>query len=352
LGLLTSIIVISFLIFFHELGHFLAARYFGVSVQKFSIGFGKKIYSKVIGETEYMIAMIPLGGYVQMKGQDDLDPLKTSDDPDSYNTKKPWQKIIILLAGPFANFLIAFVLFLILAVFGAIKLAPMIGEVVPNSPAHASGLLKGDKIVQINRTEIKSWSDLSRAIKESEGTLQLIVERDSSLKRIVITPQIRELKNIFGESIQKRAIGVAPSGERVTIYYTNPIDALSYALNETYQASKMILQGIQKMIAGIISIDNVGGIISIVQITSQASQAGILALLTFTALLSVNLGVLNLLPIPALDGGHIIFNLYEMLFKQEPSEKVFYYLTISGWGILIGLMTLGIYNDINRIVQG
>ena len=160
MGILVAILVLSVLIFFHELGHFTAARFFGVQVDVFSIGFGKKLYSRTIGKTEWSIAAIPLGGYVKMKGQDDSDPTKISYDEDSYNVKKPWQRIIILLAGPFANFLLAFILYFAIANLGVPKLLPYVGAVGEDSPAFTAGIKKEDKLIQINGVNIKYWENI------------------------------------------------------------------------------------------------------------------------------------------------------------------------------------------------
>ena len=204
MSFIVSLLVLSFLIFFHELGHFLAARFFGVKVEVFSIGFGKKIYQKVYKGTVYCISSIPLGGYVQMKGQDDTDPLKRSSDIDSYNSKKPWQRIIILFAGPFANFLLAFLLYLTISFMGVVKLAPVIGKVQPNSPAFSAHLQAKDKIIAINGKKVQSWDDLSDLIKNSRGTLEFAVQRGQNLLRVSITPKITPLKNIFRETVKKR----------------------------------------------------------------------------------------------------------------------------------------------------
>ena len=351
MGTLISLLVLSFLIFFHELGHFLAARFFGVHVEVFSIGFGKKILSKVVGKTEYCLAIIPLGGYVKMKGQDDSNPLNTSDDKDSYNTKKAWKRVIILLAGPLANFILAFFLYLAIANIGMTKLSAVIGNIEKDSPAHKIELLKNDRVLEINGESIKTWSDLSRLIKSSSGKLLITIKRKNKIKTLTITPDIRELKTIFGESVKKRVIGISPLGETFTLKLT-PIETVVFAYNETLKATKMILTSLQKLLEGILSVKELGGIISIVQVTSQASQNGIIALLALTALISVNLGVLNLLPIPALDGGHIMFNIYEMLTKKAPSQKVLYIMTLFGWVILLGLMSFTIFNDIYRIFGG
>lgn len=182
MGLITFLLVLSLLIFIHELGHFLAARYFGVTVHKFSIGFGKPIYKKFYKGTLWQVAMIPLGGYVQMKGQDDTKPLHTDDSSDSYNQKKPWQRIIILFAGPFANFALAAVLYFWIAILGSNAISPTIGGVIENSPAHKAGLEVGDTILEINGISIKSWDTLSKIIKDSNEPLRFIVLRDNRKK--------------------------------------------------------------------------------------------------------------------------------------------------------------------------
>lgn len=349
MGIIVSLLVLSFLIFFHELGHFLAARYLGVKVEVFSIGFGKKIFSKIYGDTEYCISAIPLGGYVKMKGQNDLDPKDINQDFDSYNTKTPFERIIILFAGPFANFIIAFILFFFVGIMGSNNLTATIGNIQDNSPAYEAELQKGDKIIRINNIEIKTWNDLSDIIKSSKKGLFVELERDEKLITTNIYPKILESKNLFGETIQKMMIGISPNGDVIKIYYS-PIEAIGFGFDKTVEASKMILTGIQKLIQGVVSPEEVGGVISIVQITSKASEIGLVALFSLTALISINLGVLNLLPIPALDGGHIMLNFYEWITKKPPTEAILYKITLVGWGILLSLMFLGVYNDINRLL--
>ncbi|MDD5359414.1 MAG: RIP metalloprotease RseP [Sulfurovaceae bacterium] len=349
MGLLISLLVISILIFVHELGHFIAARFFGVHVEVFSIGFGKRLLTKKIGNTQWSLSAIPLGGYVKMKGQDDTNPLNVSFDNDSYNVKKPWQKIIILLAGPMSNFLLAFFIYIIMTFIGIPKLLPQIGEISPNSPAKTSGLLMKDMILSIDNEPILYWEDIGRKIQNTQNkNLTLKIKREDKIKTIEISPKILTTKNIFGEEEKRYMIGIAPLGSS-KIVHLGPIESLSYATNQTIDTSLLIFKGIQKLITGVVGTKEIGGIITIFDTTSKASDAGILALLFFTALISINLGVLNLLPIPALDGGHIMFNLYEMIRGKAPSEAVVYRLTIGGWIILFGLMFLGLFNDINRL---
>lgn len=352
MGMLTSLLVLSFLIFIHELGHFLAARYFGVKVEVFSIGFGKKIFSRTKGDTEYCLSMIPLGGYVKMKGQEDLDPLARSGEDDSYNTKHPLQRLVILFAGPFANFLTAFVLYFAVATSGMQILEPIIGDVIKDSPAKLGGLQKGDAILDIDGQEISKWEDISVAIKSSQSeSLDIIIFRDGVEQQLFITPKILSSQNIFGETIHKKMLGIAPSGDTREVTYSLS-DSLYVGYDKTVESGKLIFLSILKLVQGVISPDNVGGIVSIVDVTAKASEMGITALMLLTALISVNLGVLNLLPIPALDGGHMVFVIYEFIFKKPPRENILYRLTIMGWILLGGVMFLGLYNDINRLFLG
>ncbi|MDC0933039.1 RIP metalloprotease RseP [Arcobacteraceae bacterium] len=350
MGFINFLIVLSILVFIHELGHFTVARLLGVKVHVFSIGFGKKLISKHWKGTEWSFSLIPLGGYVKMKGQEDLNPALANNDSDSYNVKTPFERILILLAGPFANFLLAFVLYIMIGLLGNNHLTPTIGKVIENSPAAKSGLKANDEILKINDIDIKTWDDLSGVIKGSNDALKFYVKRDGKIQTFIIRPKMSDSQNMFKEKIKKRMIGIAPAPKVVTIFYS-PLESISFAYDKTIESSKMIFLGVQKLIQGIIPSSEIGGVISIGTVISDASQSSFVALLTIMALISVNLGVLNLLPIPALDGGHIMFNLYEMITKRKPSDKVLVVLTVSGWAILLGLMSLGVYNDIMRLLD-
>jgi regulator of sigma E protease len=358
MGIITALLVLSLLVFLHEFGHFLAARVMGVHVEVFSIGFGRKLFTKQIGDTQWSFSAIPLGGYVRMKGQDDSDPTKISYDKDSYSTKKPWQRIFILMAGPFANFFTAFVLYFAVSqigthlnpVFNYAKYMPAtIGSFAPDSPAKQAGLDINDTIIELNHIKIKNWEDIGEAIQTTNHTLTLTVLRDGALMRFSFLPVIKTQKNKFGEDIQRKLIGVGPIVNQNKLHFSL-LDGVQFAWNETLYSSMLIFKSVEKLITGAIGADKLGGVLTIVDVTAQASNIGIVALFLFTALISVNLGVLNLLPIPALDGGHIIFNLYEWLRGKAPSDIAMYYITVAGWGILISLMMLGLYNDINRLM--
>ncbi|MDD6055673.1 MAG: RIP metalloprotease RseP [Helicobacteraceae bacterium] len=352
MGFIGSILVLSFLVFFHELGHFLAAKLFGVRVDAFSIGFGKtKLFKKQIGETEYSLRPIPLGGFVSLKGQSDSDPTLRNTDKDSIYGIALWKRLVILAAGSFFNILLAFLLFCAAFGLGRSELAPVVGSVAEGSAAAKSGILKGDEIIKIDNKTIKSWDSLSKAVAESSGSLSIEILRNGEIVAKNITPEIGKGKNIFGEEIKRPLLGISASGESSIVSY-NFVDSVILGFKETLESSKLILQSIEKLIFGVVPLSEIGGVVSIVSITAKATELGIVVLFTFSALISVNLGILNLLPIPALDGGHIIFTLYEMIFKKAPSESAMYRLTLLGWGILLALMCLGLYNDILRILNG
>jgi len=346
--MISAIIILSFLIFFHELGHFLMAKLVGVKVEVFSIGFGKKLICKKFKGTKWCLSAVPLGGYVQMKGQDDSNPALKSNEPDSYTTKTPLQKILILLGGPGFNFLLAFLIYLFIAIYGWPKLAPIIGKTMPNTPA-AKILKKEDKIIEINNVKIKTWEDIPKVVQKSK-ILHLKIKRNNKIIFITLKPKIEITKNIFNETIKRKIIGIIPNGDVIKVHYSL-FEAIKVAFSKFINDSLLIFKGVEKLITGAIGLNTISGPIGIVDVTSKVASVGFIPLLFLTALLSVNLGVLNLLPIPALDGGHIVFNLYELIFKRELNEEIIVKLTIGGWIILGGLMLVGIYNDIVRIMH-
>ncbi len=345
--MISALIILSFLIFFHELGHFLMAKLVGVKVEVFSIGFGKKLICKNFRGTKWCLSAVPLGGYVQMKGQDDAHPYASSNDPDSYNTKSPWQRILILLGGPGFNFLLAFIIYLFVAFYGLQKLAPVVGKTLPSSPA-AKVLKPKDNIVSINGIKIKTWDQIPAIVQKSD-VLHMTVLRNGKKIQITLKPETVTEKNIFNETIKAKIIGITPAPVFVTVHYT-PVEAFNFARDQFVRATTLIVKGVQKLITGAIGLNTLSGPIGIVDVTAKVASMGIVPLLMLTALLSVNLGVLNLLPIPALDGGHIMFNIYEAVFRREVNEEIMYRLTIGGWVILGALMLIGIYNDLHRLV--
>lgn len=344
-----TILVLSLLIIFHEFGHFVVARYFGVAVKVFSLGFGESIYSKQIGATRYQINAIWLGGYVQLKGQNDANPKEKNYDPDSYNMLSPIKRIAILFAGPFFNIILAFLLYMAVGFLGIDKLAPTIGKVLPDSAALSAGLQKNDKVLEINGVKITHWDQIKTLV--SLEPTNLLIEREGKKINLTLNPKISDTKTIFGENIKAPMLGIAPSGEFVRLYYTG-FSSIGFALDETLKASKLIYLSLEKLILGIVPINQLGGIVAMADITTKAASISISTLFIITALISVNLGVLNLLPLPVLDGGHIVFNAYEMLAKRPVNEKVFIYASYASMALLFLLMAFTIINDIYRLAGG
>ena len=346
---LVTVLAISFLIFFHELGHFLVARMLGVKVNTFSIGFGEKIYTKNVGGTDYCLSAIPLGGYVQLKGQDDTDPKAKNYDADSYNVLSPIKRIYILFAGPFFNFILAFFIYILLGFIGIEKRAPIVGYIVEGSAAESAGIAVNDKILAVNGVKINEWDDISKNVKLEPSAI--LIDRNGSSITINLTPKIGETINPFNEKIQQPLIGIKSNVEVVKIYHTG-LESLKFAFGETVEASKLIFKSFEKLVVGDIPLKEVGGIVQIADVTSKAAKISLSVLLTIVALISVNLGVLNLFPIPALDGGHILFNIYELIFRREINERVLVTLTYCGWALLLGSMVLATFNDIMRLSGG
>ncbi|MCI6988240.1 MAG: RIP metalloprotease RseP [Campylobacter sp.] len=341
-----TLLAISFLIFFHELGHFLAAKHVGVKVNAFSVGFGEVLASKIVNGTEYRLSSIPLGGYVSLKGQEDLNPKARSDDSDSYNSITPWQRIYILFAGPFFNIILAFFIYIALGYIGVEKLAPKVGAVLKNSAATSAGVMVGDEIKSINGTAIKEWNDISKVV--GLETLDLSIERDGEILNLTLTPKVGEAKSIFGEDIKKPLIGISPSGDLITLYHRG-FSSIPYALSETIYASKLILIGLEKLVTGIVPVSDMAGIVRMGDITTQAAKINLSVFLVLVALISVNLGILNLFPLPVLDGGHIAFNLYEIIFRRPIPPRVTYGLLYTGMVLLFGLMVFTVVNDIIQL---
>ncbi|HHY1354003.1 TPA: RIP metalloprotease RseP [Campylobacter coli] len=343
---LATILVISFLIFFHELGHFLAAKSLGVKVEIFSIGFGQSLFEREFKGTKYRLSALPLGGYVKLKGQDDMQPGLENQDQDSYSILSPLKKIYILFAGPFFNLILAFFLYIIIGNLGLNKLAPQIGNIAPNSAAQEIGLQKNDTILEINGVKIQSFDEISKHL--SLEPLKILIDREGKNLEFTLTPKIGQGYNDFGQIVEKPQLGVSPNGTSTLVKHQS-LESFKYAIQESFQASTLIIKGIIKLISGEVEAKNLGGIITMTEITSKAAQNSFTLLLFITALISINLGILNLLPIPMLDGGHILFNLYEMIFRRKVPQRAFEYLSYAGMAILLSLMLFATYNDISRI---
>ncbi len=350
---LAFIIVIGILVFIHEFGHFIAARLCGVGVNVFSLGFGPKILKKKYGRTEYCISSIPLGGYVKMVGEEPGTTIDPEDQKYSFTHKSLLKKSIIVAAGPVFNFLLAILIFYVLYQFAGIHMAePVVGKVLDDTPALRAGIKPGDVIKEINQTKIESFEDIAKIISTGKGEeLQIIVKRNTRLVGIVLSPVARPGKNIFGEDIQKYVIGIVGNGESFHKSF-NPIEAFWQSVKDTYGLIKLTIISVGKMISGSVSADNLGGPLMIAQMAGEQAKAGIMNFAWFIALLSVNLGIINLFPIPVLDGGHLLFFGIEAITGKSVSEKMRGKMIQFGAAMLVALMVFVFYNDIVRMVNG
>jgi regulator of sigma E protease len=349
MSLFYAIILLGFLIFIHELGHFLAAKISGVRVLKFSIGFGPKILGKRIGDTEYLISAIPLGGYVKMYGEDVAE--EAVDVKKSFKHQSVSKKIFIVLAGPVFNIIAAVALFWVVFIYGVPVLKPVIGEVLENSPAHQAGLQKGDKFIEIEGQKINNWFDMTQLIQQNPNkNLTFQIEREGNIKTLSITPETKETTNLFGEKIFVGKIGIKPANE-FFIQKESPINALNKSIQKCYEIVELTYLTIVKILQRVVSTEVIGGPILIFQAAGKTAEQGLISFLSFAAIISINLGILNLLPIPVLDGGHILFFLIEGLRRKPLSEKFIAFSQKIGIVFLVGLMMLAFYNDILRLLN-
>ncbi|MRR54023.1 MAG: RIP metalloprotease RseP [Deltaproteobacteria bacterium] len=352
ISILSAIVVLGILIFVHELGHFLFAKYFGVGVETFSLGFGPKIFARKVGETEYRISAFPLGGYVKMVGENIDEELPPEDLERSFLTKKPLQRMAIVAAGPIFNLVFAYLIFIVVCMIGIPTATSKIGEVLKDKPAARAGLKEGDRVTSINGQPINRWNDLAELISASGGKpLAITAVRDGRSFSVRITPEMHTAKNLLGETITAPAIGVMASKEFVT-ERVGPLQAVVKGSEHTWNVTKLTVIAVGKIFTGSISADNIGGPIMIAKTAGDQAKTGLVYFLSFMALLSINLGLLNLLPVPILDGGHLVFYLWEMIIGKPVNLKTREIAQQVGLVLLVGLMVFAFYNDIARYLLG
>lgn len=441
MNILIALLVLGVLIFIHELGHFLFAKWCGVYVEKFSLGFGPRLFGKKIGETEYCLSAFPLGGYVKMYGEDEneRDNKDESKVGRAFTDKKTWQRALIVFAGPLFNILLAVVVFWGLfmtgypdyeVVVGEVKqgspaevaginsgdkivaidgvntrswsefnsfitsnpnknitltldngknipitiietetkdvfgdkeiigdigvslLVPaIIGSVQKGSPADLSGLQSGDKIVAINNEKIIGWKNSASYIRERpDQLLSIDILRNNEPLTLQITPKLNEVNNEKGEKIQVGLIGITPKEGSVLVDY-GIIDSIVKGFEKSWEFTVLVFEGFAKLIQRAVPADSLGGPIMIVQMTANTAESGIAALLTFMAVISLNLAIFNLLPIPVLDGGHLLIMAIESITRRKLSEKIIGGFQRVGFALLMALMVFAFYNDITRFFK-
>lgn len=438
------LVVLGVLVAFHELGHFLAARWVGVKVLKFSLGFGPKLFGRQVGETEYLVSTIPLGGYVKLFGEDETEASTAEDRRRSFAHQGLWGKVLIVAAGPGFNFILAYLIFAGWLSTGSPLFVPTfrdlsadIEALVPGSPAAAAGMEIGDRVVKVNGKDISTKTELLDAVARSKGLpLSLEVRREGRSKSLSVTPMPVAGESAVGEeplysigveespplvtsvmhgspasvagfqagdrvvSIEGHAIytwtqmttqvkehpqkplrvdvlrngqrvslTVTPTAEKVTINgqtveigkigisgpgrslmrSDNAVEAVYHGLEATWGWTELTTIGLYKMVVGDISSKNIGGPLTIANISGEAASQGASSVVFLIAILSINLGILNLLPIPILDGGHLLFFLIEGILRKPLGERQREFAQQVGLVLLVGVMIFAFWNDLERI---
>lgn len=354
LSIIGFIITISILVFIHEFGHYCIARYFNVKVEEFSIGFGKEL----IGITDtrgvrWKICLIPLGGYVKIYGYDRslMDKTKEVNEKVAFYAKSCLERFLIVAAGPLINYLLAVIIFAgFYCYFGKTEIPPIIGDVVASSPAERADLREGDKIVKVNDKSVKDFGDVQREILiNGFSSSTLTIERKNEELIVNIMPQEIIISPSEEKKIKKTLrIGIIAKNEPIHTKI-GILGGFWEAINTTIDMSALTLKAISQMIVGKRSFDEIGGPVAIAKESGKSIAGGTQMYLLFIAMLSVNLGLLNLLPIPVLDGGHLIFILYEAITGRLPNPKTKNILLQLGAAIIIFLIIISVSNDIQNL---
>lgn len=344
-------LILGILIFVHELGHFLACRFAGVGVEKFSIGFGPELLNWQGKETRYSLSLIPFGGFVKPSGETQEEvkarggQIKSGD----FLAASIWNRFLILVAGVAMNFLFAYLLFASVMFIGRPMLSAKIGGFISGYPAETSGLKSGDQVTHVNGITVSNWQDLTLEILQSKGKqLEFSILRSGIPETIIIVPQFEAGKDIFGQAKQVPRIGIQPAEEFVIERY-GVIDSLIKAAQFEWYLTALTYEALWRLVTGQLSLKTISGPIGIVSMAGSAAKMGIIALLQFAAVLSVSLGVINSLPIPALDGGHLFFLAIEAIRRKQLSLVVQERMTQIGFYFLMALMVFVVFNDLINI---
>lgn len=356
------IAIISLIVFIHEFGHFWVARLCGVQIETFSIGFGKEIcgFNDKKG-TRWKLCLLPLGGYVKMYGDkngasmpdpEEIQKMSAAEKKKSFVFKNVYQRFAIVIAGPVANFLLAIIIFTFLfKINGLNSVLPIVDEILPQSAASESSLQKGDKILTINGQEITDFNDVRKIVTIStDKELRLEIEREKQILQINITPKYQVSKDFFGDEIKTGMLGITAS--QTTHEDLNIAQSFVQANVETYKTSLLIFEALYELITGKRSVKELGGPIKIAKYSGQTVTMGITVVAWFMAMISINLGVMNLLPVPVLDGGHLFFYLIEMIAKKPLPQKTQQIGFQIGMALVLTLMVFTTFNDVYQLFFG
>jgi regulator of sigma E protease len=356
--LISFLLVLTVLVFVHELGHYLVARYNGVRIETFSIGFGPELFGwNDRAGTRWKFSAVPLGGYVKMFGDADpaslpgehLQRMTEAEKAVSFHHKRLLQRVAVVAAGPIANFVLAvLVLAMIIAVRGQQFSPPDVGQVLPGSAAAAAGIKPGDVIASIDGQPIDSFETIQRIVEVNTGTpLAIVVRRDGQELDLRVAPKVVTETDRLGFTHHIARLGIG--GKGVDFVRRNPAAALWYAADESWYLTTGTLQAVWQMIIGLRSSDELSGPIGIFQLSGAVAQEGIIPLLGFAAVLSINLGLINLFPIPVLDGGHLLFYAAEAIRGKPLSQRAQEYGFRLGLALVLMLMVFATWNDLVRL---
>lgn len=342
------LILLGVLIFVHECGHFFVAKLVGVKVLKFSLGFPPAMIKRKWGETEYILSWIPLGGYVKLLGED---PESDEEIPPeelarAFTSKSLLSRVAIIVAGPLSNYVLATLLLCAGYLAGWPVLTSEVGKVLDGTPAAAAGFQTGDRIVAIDGESVWRWDDMRAVIEKSpEKRLNVTIERDDNRMDLPVTPSLSDQKDMFGEPLGR--IGVSPSGKTVKL---GVLGSMYEGIRFTGYLTRLVAVTLVKLVKGEISAKALSGPITIAQVSGESLKAGFFSFIFLMSYISINLAIINLLPIPILDGGHLLFFIIEAIIRRPVTGKLREVAVHAGLLFIVLLMALVFYNDIMRIV--
>lgn len=337
LTILATILVFGILVTVHELGHFVTAKLTGMRVDEFAIGFGPKIFQTKSGDTLYSIRAIPLGGFNKIAGMDPDDKV----DERGFNSKPILSRMLVILAGSIMNFVLPVVLFFMIFVISGVDTPinePIIGQVFPKMPAVEAGLMPGDKIISLNSHKTKNWDEIVKVFEEAkQNPVKVEVERAGSLRTYEVLPQ-------YKKDMDRTLVGISPKYAKTPL---GVVEAAKLAVTHTKNTIVMMVNGLYKIISGQ-SPAEVAGPIGVAQMAGKIAQDGFLPLMTFIAFLSINLGVVNLLPLPALDGGYFILLVLEAFRKKPLPASVLEKIQMVGIALILMITVFSTFKDLTR----
>lgn len=349
------LLVLTLLVFVHELGHFLVARWCGVRVEVFSIGFGPELFGRTDRKgTRWRFSLVPLGGYVKMFGQgsnalegESGAPMSLEDRAGAFSEKNVWQRIAIVFAGPLANYVFAvLVLATIYVVHGKYDANTVIGGIEPGSAAESVGLMPGDRIVGLNGNSVSSFKDIYAVVTQNlDQELVIEIEREGKPSTVTVRPTIIEEKDVLGKPVRIGRLGIH-SEKFEWSEPLSPLSSIQSAIRDTYDISTSMLNGLWQMVTGVRSPSEIGGALRIAAYSGEVAKIGFWELVRFCALISINLGLINLFPIPMLDGGHLAYYGIEALTGRPLSERMQEYGLRLGITALLCLMVFATWNDL------